>query len=159
MKKAMSFLLAIIIILSSASLTACTGNAGGTNTTNSESIRLTTSNFNTYFSLSFSVENCRLKFPNERYSRSLCDLKISIDSKTEKRPENVKVTIRFETSDDRWAIPADRPVITTKTIEIPYSASAQISIPLETWTTFYGVVTPDSSDFSYVVVSVEGSIK
>lgn len=124
-----------------------------------ESIELTTDNFTDYFTINLSVENNRLKEPNKSLSCSLCDVKLAIDSKTGKHPENVTVKIRIETEDGMWTDPDKFPVVATKTIEIPYKGSAEISIPMETWTAIYGLITIESYELSCVIVDVEGSIK
>ena len=159
MKKIISLLLVFIFALSCLTLTACSGDSNDNGGLGNKSVELTKSNFNDYFSVNFSVENCRMKYPDKSFTRSLCDLKVSIDSKTGKNPENVTVTMRFETDNSKWTIPDEKPVITTKTFTITYSGSTELSIPLETWTTYLGLETPDSSDFRYVIEDISGAVK
>ena len=165
MKKIIALILVLVMCLS---LFACgkteeKPNEAETNdsvkiTEENSSLELTESNFDDYFSVTFSVENCHAEYPGPGLVTSLCDLKVFIDSKTEKHPENVTVTIRVEEIEYAgWSIPG-RPV-GTKTLTIPYNGSAQFSILLQKNTVGEDVQSPNADNFKYVIEEISGTVK
>ena len=125
---------------------------------NNTSVELTTSNFDDYFFITFSVENCHGEYPGPGLFSSLCDLRVFIDSKTSKHPENVTVTIRIEEIEyDGWSLPWAP--ITTKTLLIPYNGSTQFSVPLQKNVVGGDLEIPEVKNFKYIIQEISGTVK